>query len=215
VSAFGAGGLLVPGHPSSQSPLLPAGGGGAVRMERAALVELHDRGHRHYRRCFKVPLSGSVVPLQPHTAIEKLRIVTSRFGTGRQKMVLERWTNPKVSRRVCTCEYGLQSCLRKSAGVAKRPRERPPTRNPSRYDSQLFCIAVSPAVLWDMPPAAATLPQLHSLAEGVCRRTICLAGAASPAHAAPLAPLALAPRGRHERAVRDGARDGRAVPAAE
>jgi hypothetical protein len=41
---------------------------------------------------------------------EKLRIVTSGFGTGRQKLVLERWTNPKLSRRTCTCEYGLPSC---------------------------------------------------------------------------------------------------------
>ena len=38
-------------------------------------------------------------------------------------MGLERWTKPKLSRRMCTCEYGLQSCREKSAGVAKRPRE--------------------------------------------------------------------------------------------
>jgi hypothetical protein len=31
----------------------------------------------------------------------KLRIVTLRFGTGRQKMAIERWTNPKLSRRTC------------------------------------------------------------------------------------------------------------------
>jgi hypothetical protein len=52
--------------------------------------------------------------------------------------VFERWTNPKLVRRTCTCEYGLQSCRGKSAGVAKQPRERSPSRNPSRYDSQLF-----------------------------------------------------------------------------
>ena len=28
------------------------------------------------------------------TAVKMLRIVTLRFGTGRQKMALERWTNP-------------------------------------------------------------------------------------------------------------------------
>jgi hypothetical protein len=39
----------------------------------------------------------------------KLRIERLGFGTGRQKMVLERWTNPKHSRRTCTCENGLQS----------------------------------------------------------------------------------------------------------
>jgi hypothetical protein len=27
----------------------------------------------------------------------------------RQKMVLERWTTPNLSRRTCTCEYELQS----------------------------------------------------------------------------------------------------------
>jgi hypothetical protein len=59
------------------------------------------------------------------------------FGTGWQLLVLERRPNPKLSRRTCTCEYGLHSCRGKSAGVAKRPRERSPTRNPSRYDSQL------------------------------------------------------------------------------
>jgi membrane-associated HD superfamily phosphohydrolase len=40
----------------------------------------------------------------------KLRIVTLGWGTGRQKMALQRWTNPKRSRRTCTCECGLQSC---------------------------------------------------------------------------------------------------------
>ena len=57
---------------------------------------------------------------------EKLRIATLKFGTGAHKMVLERGTNPKRSRRTCTCEYGLQSCRGKSAGVARRPRERNP-----------------------------------------------------------------------------------------
>jgi hypothetical protein len=53
----------------------------------------------------------------------KVAIVTGLVWHGRQKMALERWTNPKQSRRMCTCEYGLQSCSGKSAGVAKRPRE--------------------------------------------------------------------------------------------
>ena len=34
--------------------------------------------------------------------------------------------------------HGLQSCRGESAGVAKRPRERSPSRNISRCDSQLF-----------------------------------------------------------------------------
>jgi hypothetical protein len=48
---------------------------------------------------------------RPHSlsAMKKLRIAAQGFGTGRQKRVLERWTNPKLSRRACTCEYGLQS----------------------------------------------------------------------------------------------------------
>jgi hypothetical protein len=60
-------------------------------------------------------------------------------------MILERWTNPELSRRTCTCEYGLPSCRGKLAGVAKRPRER--TQNPQRYDSQLLhrCMAAAPS----------------------------------------------------------------------
>jgi hypothetical protein len=75
---------------------------------------------------------------QPRLSVQrcKLRIVTIRFGTARQKMALERWTTPTCSRRSPSPRYGVQSCGGKSAGVAKRPRERSPTRNPRRYDSQ-------------------------------------------------------------------------------
>jgi hypothetical protein len=62
-----------------------------------------------------------------------LRIVTFGLGTGRQKMAFEQWTNPKRSRRTCTCEYGVQSRGGNSAGVAKPPRERSPSRNPHRH----------------------------------------------------------------------------------
>jgi hypothetical protein len=41
------------------------------------------------------------------------------FGAGRLTIVLERGTNPELSRRTCTCEYGLQSWRGKSAGVVK------------------------------------------------------------------------------------------------
>jgi hypothetical protein len=44
-------------------------------------------------------------------------------------MAFERWTNPKLSRRTCTCEYGIQSWRWESAGVAKRPREPPDIAN--------------------------------------------------------------------------------------
>ena len=61
----------------------------------------------------------------------KLRIVTLRARTAREKMALGRWADPKRSRRTCTREYGLQSRGGKPAGVAKRPHERSPTRNPT------------------------------------------------------------------------------------
>ena len=70
-------------------------------------------------------------------AMQKLRIVMLRFGTGRQTdgQILE------LSRRSCTCEYGVHSCRGESAGVAKRPRERSPTRNPTRYEIRNCFIA--------------------------------------------------------------------------
>lgn len=45
----------------------------------------------------------------------------------------ERWTNPKRPRRTCSHQYRLQYWTGKSTGVAKRPRERSPTRNPQRF----------------------------------------------------------------------------------
>ena len=66
-------------------------------------------------------------------ATEKLRIATLRFGTGRQKLALGRWTTPKLSRRTCSPRHGPQSCRGKPAGVAKLPRERPPTRKPPPF----------------------------------------------------------------------------------
>jgi hypothetical protein len=70
--------------------------------------------------------------------MQKLRIVTPRFGTGRQKLVLERWTNPKLPRRTCTCEHGLQSCrgnrrASRNGRVSDLPPETPPA-----YGSQLL-----------------------------------------------------------------------------
>jgi hypothetical protein len=48
------------------------------------------------------------------------------FGTGRQEMLLERGTDPKLSRRTCRCGYGLQPWGGKIGGR----REQSPTRNP-------------------------------------------------------------------------------------
>jgi hypothetical protein len=77
-----------------------------------------------------------LLQVRSHPARQKLRIGLLGFGSGRQKMVLERGKNPKLSRRTCTREYGLQSLRGKSAGVTKRRRERSPTEgNPYRYDS--------------------------------------------------------------------------------
>jgi hypothetical protein len=47
---------------------------------------------------------------------KKLRIGLLRFGTGRRKWPLNGWTNPKRSRRTCTCEYGLRSWQRGCGG---------------------------------------------------------------------------------------------------
>jgi hypothetical protein len=53
-------------------------------------------GHRHDKRGHSDGKSG-----EPDCS--------RRFGTARQKMVLERGTNPKRSRRTCSPWYGLQS----------------------------------------------------------------------------------------------------------
>jgi hypothetical protein len=49
-----------------------------------------------------------------------METVANRDGfrhKGRLKLALERWTNPKPSRRACSPRYGLPSCGEKSAGV--------------------------------------------------------------------------------------------------
>jgi hypothetical protein len=82
------------------------------------------------------------------------------FGTGRQKMALERCTTPTLSRRTCRSRYGLPSWRRKSAGGAKRPRElvsHPESRilKPCSSDSQLHI-----AVCSSRPSTRPTSPQL-------------------------------------------------------
>jgi hypothetical protein len=57
--------------------------------------------------------------------MKKWRIVTLRFGTARQKMALERWTNPKPQRRTCSPRYEVPSRRGKSAGVSDLPPEIP------------------------------------------------------------------------------------------
>jgi hypothetical protein len=56
-------------------------------------------------------LNAFDVRAQVCTAVEKLRIVTLwvGFGTARQKMALERWTNPKPQRRARSPRYKVPS----------------------------------------------------------------------------------------------------------
>jgi hypothetical protein len=88
------------------------------------------------RRHSSGPLKPLAHPGRPcrsgrgRTATERCEIVKLRFGAG-----LDPWTNPKPQRRACSPRYGVPSCRGTSAGVAKRPRERSPTRNPNGYDS--------------------------------------------------------------------------------
>jgi hypothetical protein len=80
------------------------------------------------------------------------KVANSPEGLPRlKKMVLERWTKTKLSRRKCSPRYGLQSCRGKSAGVAKRPRELSPHRKSLLLRTPLFrgmtvgaCMRVSP-----------------------------------------------------------------------
>jgi hypothetical protein len=90
-------------------------------------------------------------------------------------MDLERGKNPKLSRRTCSPRYGLQSCRGKTAGVAKRPRERSPTRNPHRHTirnffSSLYATIATPR----LPPPQGTswLLPLHSSVSQADQRRI-------------------------------------------
>jgi hypothetical protein len=69
---------------------------------------------RQLRRVQRRPLRK----ISCHTAMKTLRIVALRFGTARQRMALERWTNPKPQRRTRSSRYEVPSCRGKSAGVA-------------------------------------------------------------------------------------------------
>jgi hypothetical protein len=65
---------------------------------------------RWMRRMIWPPLSSAryLHPPSP-TAMKQLRIVTLGFGTARQRMVLERWTNPKPQRRTRSPRYRVPS----------------------------------------------------------------------------------------------------------
>jgi hypothetical protein len=82
-------------------------------------------------RCARsaAPSRTSTRPPAASSDAKVKRIVTLGFGTARQRMVLERWTNTKPQRCTRSPRYGVRSCGGESAGVAKRPRERSPPRN--------------------------------------------------------------------------------------
>ena len=46
----------------------------------------------------------------PPAVAKSVRIITVGFGTRRQRMVVERGTNPKRSRRTCSPRYRVPSC---------------------------------------------------------------------------------------------------------
>ena len=142
-------GRLHPGAALGEPAAVRGGGrraGGDQRRARAAVLRRAAPGHgapacqpaarppgQGRQRC----APASIAELVDYSGCESY----GTSGFGRQKSprkALVRGTNPKLSRRTCTCEYGLPSRGAKSAGFAKRPRERSPTRNPSRHDSQLF-----------------------------------------------------------------------------
>jgi hypothetical protein len=115
-----------------------------------------------YQSCTKLQHApGSMQVSMPYSCTQKSRIVTLRFGTGRQKLFLERWTHPKPQRRTRSPRYEVPSCRGKSAGVAKRPRERSPTRNPA-VTIRNFFVAVGPGLLPDTSGCARAVRDLCS-----------------------------------------------------
>jgi hypothetical protein len=108
-------------------------GGGVVRTALAGFVPEEEPKLlvMTYRTCF-----APAVRTQYSNA--KVAIRNVRVWHGDREWNLERRKNPKLAWRTCACEYGLQSWQGKLVGVAKRPRERSPTRNPYRHDSRLL-----------------------------------------------------------------------------
>jgi hypothetical protein len=88
--------------------------GGGVEIPHPA--EPHHNNHNNHNNVLPVPRAEPVTGVLPRWKSRELYV-----GTGRQKTVFERWTTPKRSRHTCTCEYRLQSCRGKSAGVANAP----------------------------------------------------------------------------------------------
>jgi hypothetical protein len=120
-------GELLAEHAATPAALLPALRRLAEELPRQAeaAARLHRKAEatsdigvylRAHRGATERP-SSCVVSLGAvqSTAITTLRIATIAFGTGRQRTVLERWTNPKLQRRTCGPRYGVPPCSGKSA----------------------------------------------------------------------------------------------------
>ena len=107
-------------QPALTLRLARGGPGVEVCASACCLAGMADRGGRcatHDLRvvCFYIRAYQRAAGVD--TAVQKLRSGRVGFGTGRQKRVLERGTNPQLSRRTCSPRYGVPSCRSKSAGV--------------------------------------------------------------------------------------------------
>jgi hypothetical protein len=89
----------------------------------------------------------------------------TRVGTGRQRMVLERGTHPKLSRRTCISQVRATLVSREigARGPNGRVNNLPP-ETPNVFDSFNFCIACSPScpVLAALPHAVGCIQEPRS-----------------------------------------------------
>ena len=112
-----------PSTASEAAACLPStqhGGGGVWRPlsgnEIGALLAHWVWTHHHRRGAHSKPAA-----MLASTVIRRCKSGESKplgLGTARQKMALERWTNPKPQRRTCSPRCGVPSRRGKSAGVA-------------------------------------------------------------------------------------------------
>jgi hypothetical protein len=117
-----------------------------------------EEGHAALHRVLRSWGAHAAHALASLIAMKKLRIERFGFGTGRQKLVLERCTKPKRMRRTCRPRYGLPSCRGKSAGVAKRPRELISHPKSPQSDSQLLH-RCEPGRPWALPQRSSLQPR--------------------------------------------------------
>jgi hypothetical protein len=95
------------------------GGGGDRRRLPIRQFHRHDLTQPPHR-----PGSAPALSRKPSYSDENsCESQRSALARALQKTVVERWTNPNLSRRTCSPRHGLQPCRGNSAGVAKRPRE--------------------------------------------------------------------------------------------